>query len=323
MLRGLVDEVVRRRLWPIPLVALLIAVAAPLLFMKSGPANAPAAAPAPAEAGELPTKADVLLRTTDKPAKTKRSTRKAQDPFAPPSGSVSSSDTAAASGASGSTGRTGSAASVPVVIKNSDGTTSTATISPSTGTSSSSKATTSKAKTTAKAKSTKSTTKSTPKVTIPKTSSSSAAAVSRVTYVDVQFGERMGTMTRFRVPRLQTFRAGGKVAAMFVGYSAVRNAAVFAVAPSTKVRGVTCREVKDVCRYIDLPTGAHARLTLRGEDGEKVSRRLDVKSIRHLPKVAGSRASKRVTTMAKAKCLFKSLLALPATAPSISTDACA
>ncbi len=127
---------------------------------------------------------------------------------------------------------------------------------------------------------------------MPKTSSSSAATTAKVTYVDVRFGERMGTMMRYRVPRLQTFRAGGKVAAMFVGYSAIRNAAVFAVAPSTKVSGVKCREVKNVCRYVDLPTGAHARLTLRGEDGKTVSRRLDVMRIRHLPKVAGSTASR-------------------------------
>ena len=129
-------------------------------------------------------------------------------------------------------------------------------------------------------------------------------------------------MTRYRVPRLQTFRAGGKVAAMFVGYSATRNAAVFAVAPSTKVSGVKCREVKNVCRYVDLPAGAHARLTLLGEDGKIVSRRLDVTRIRHLPKVAGSTASARMTTLPAAKCLLKSLLALSASAPSISTDSC-
>lgn len=314
MLRSLVDEVVRRRLWPIPVVALLVAIAAPLMFMKSAPSNAPTGAPPMATPRPEPASVRGLLDSSDKPRGTKRSTRKAQDPFAPPAGSTA---TATASARTASSGAASSSQSVPVVIKNADGTTSTATIAPSTGTTKSSGST----KTTKTTKA-KSTAPKTPKITTPKTTTSSAAATSKVTYVDVRFGERMGTMTRFRVPRLQTFRAGGKVAAMFVGYSAVRNAGVFAVAPSTKVTGVTCREVKNVCRYVDLPAGAHARLTLRGANGAAVSRRLDVVRIRHLPKVIGSKASARMTTMAAAKCLLKSLLALPVTAPSISTDSC-
>ncbi len=326
MLRSLVDEVVRRRLWPIPLVALLVAIAAPLLFMKSAPTSAPEVVPASAPAGELPKKAADLLKSRDKDVLRKQAkTRKAQDPFAPPASSkAGASGSASAAASAGSS----TSQSVPVVITNSDGSTSTATIGPSKSTSSSSTSSATKTTkpattTTAKTKKkTKTSTTTKPKVVVP-TNTSSAAATSRVTYVDARFGERMGTMTRYRVPRLQTFRAGGKVAAMFVGYSATRNAAVFAVAPSTKVRGVTCREVKNVCRYVDLPVGAHARLTMRGANGATVSRRLDVVRIRHLPKVPGSTASARMTTLPVAKCLLKSLLALPATAPSISTNACA
>jgi hypothetical protein len=318
MLRSLVDEVVRRRLWPIPLVALLVAIAAPLMFMKAAPTNAPTGAPPLATPTSEPASVRGLLDSSDKPRGTKRSKRKAQDPFAPP---ASSTAAASASAGTASSGATSSAQSVPVVIKNADGSTSTATIAPSTGTTKSTGST--KTTKTTKAKSTAPKTTTTPKITVPKVTTSSAAATSKVTYVDVRFGERMGTMTRFRVPRLQTFRAGGKVAAMFVGYSAVRNAAVFAVAPSTRITGVTCREVKHVCRYVDLPAGAHARLTLRGENGSAVSRRLDVVRIRHLLKVTGSKASARMTTMTAAKCLLKGLLALPVTAPSISTDSCA
>ncbi len=57
MLRNLLDEVRRRHLWPIPVIALLVAVAAPLLFLKSAPSDAPLAsapAPAAAPAGQLP-----------------------------------------------------------------------------------------------------------------------------------------------------------------------------------------------------------------------------------------------------------------------------
>lgn len=318
MLRSLVDEVVRRRLWPIPLAALLIAIAAPLLFMKSAPTNAPTAAPAPATPKALPKKAGNLLEPSDRAlVSTKPSKRKAQDPFAPPAQAASpskASGTASAPGGGSGTAR--GAQSVPVVIKNSDGTTSTATIAPSTS------------KSTKTTKTPRTTTKSTtpkprtPTVTVPKTSSSSAATTSKVTYVDVRFGEVMGTMTRYRVPRMQAFRADGKVAAMFVKYSPVRNAAVFAVAPSTQVSGVKCREVKGICRYVDIPSGLHARLKLVGDDGETVSRRLDVVRIRHLPKVAGSKASALTTTLPAARCLLKRLLALPASAPSITADSC-
>ena len=139
----------------------------------------------------------------------------------------------------------------------------------------------------------------------------------------MQFGKQMGTMVRYRVPRLQTFQAGGRVAAMFVGYSAARNAAVFAIAPSTAVSGVTCRKVKGTCRFIDIPAGRHARLGLVGENGRLVIRRLDVVSIRHLPVAPASKASRRMTTLPEAKCLLKQLQSLSTTAPSIATDACA
>jgi hypothetical protein len=319
MVRSLVDEVVRRRLWPIPIVALLVAIAAPLLFMKSTTANPASTAPPPtAQPVPLPTKAERLLAPLDKDlVTTKRSTRKAEDPFAPPASAAKPSSAASAAGAAAVTSP---AQSVPVVIKNSDGSTSTATISPSPSASKSTTKSSPSKSSTAKATTPKVTT---PKVTSPKTTTSSAVAIKRVPYVDVRFGERMGTLVRYRVPRLQTFRAGGKVAAMFVGYSASRRAGVFAVAPSTKVSGVSCREVKGVCRYIDLRSGSHARLRLGGEDGSLVSRRLDVVSIRYLPRAAPSKASARLTPLPAAKCLLKSLLSLSIMAPSISADACA
>ena len=195
--------------------------------------------------------------------------------------------------------KTSTPASIPVVIKNADGSTSKATIGPATSAS----------------KTTKKTTTTTPKVTTP-------APAKIVPYVDVRFGKTKDTMVRYRVPRLQTFRAGRRVAAMFVGYSQTRNAAVFAVAPSTQVKGITCRKVKSVCRYVDIPAGSYARLALRGEDGQLVSRRLDVVSIRHLPEAPVSPASARTTSLPAAKCLLKSLLSLTAIAPSLPVDAC-
>jgi hypothetical protein len=318
MLRSLVDEVVRRRLWPIPVVAILIAVAAPVLFMKSAPdAPADTAQPPAAAPGKLPSGAERLVSTSDKAVTPRdKAKRKGKDPFAPPSSGAAKADDSAAAPPVTQAPPVSSAAS-GVVIQNSDGSTSTM---PS--------ATTSKAKKTATTKSTakKTTTtkKSTaPKVTTPEPSTTSSASVPEetTTYVDVRFGKRMNSMIRYRVPRLQTFRAGGKVAAMFVHYSATRDLAVFAVAPSTLVAGdVECRTIKGVCRYVDIAAGQYARLTLRGADGRYISRRLDVVSIRQISGAAHTMP--RVTTVSTANCLLQGLLKLPASLPSISFDAC-
>jgi hypothetical protein len=307
MLRSLVDEVVRRRLWPIPLLAVLVAVAAPVLFMKSAPEGAPAAnaAPPPAAPGALPAPASKLLATTDSAVIShKRSKRKGQDPFAPPASAAQAEKKGAA---------TATPAAVPVVVKNANGSTSTATIAPSTG-----KTTKVTRKTSAKKKKKVTTPKvTTPKVTTPKVTTPAAP----VTYVDVRFGAHKDTMLRYRVPRLQTFQAGRRVAAMFVGYSETRNAATFAVAPSTQVKGMACRKVNGVCRYVDIPAGGYARLVLQAEDGSLISRRLDVVNIRHLT-ADSSGASARTTSLPAANCLLHGLLKLTPIAHSIPADAC-
>jgi hypothetical protein len=298
MLRKLVEEVVRRRMWPIPLVAILVAVAAPLLFMKSAPDSASSTAPPPAAAArKLPGVAGRLESTSDKAAVAhKRHRRRGQDPFAPPASAKQAAAPAAAAQP------TPSAGGSTVVIKNADGSTATLSVPKTTLT----------PKPKAKATTRKPTT---PKATTPDPSSPA-------TYVDVRFGERMGTRTRHRVPRLQTFRAGGRVAAMFVRYSAARDMAVFAIAPSTTVGGdVGCRKVKGVCRYVDIPAGSYARLTLRAEDGSYISRRLDVVQIRHLE--GTPQEAQRANTLSAATCLLKSLLKLPVSVASIAADACA
>jgi len=324
MLRSLVDEVVRRRLWPIPLVALLIAIAAPLLFMKSAPEGAPAATEAPpvAAPGKLPVRAEKLLNASDKAAAPrKRSTRAGQDPFAPPASARQAAEAPAtatapapATASASKSGGSSSTTAIPVVITNSDG--SKATVSVPT-------------KPTA-TKPTKPRKRSTSKRrTKPKSKPSTPATPATVTYVDVRFAKRMGSMVRYRVPRLQTFRAGGRVAAMFVKYSPARDKAVFAIAPSTKVVGkLRCRTKKGVCRYVDIPAGSSVRLRMRTESGSVVSRRLEVVRIRRLPVAvaaaspSGTKASARSTPLAEAKCLLNSLLKLPVIVPSISADFC-
>jgi hypothetical protein len=255
MLRSLVDEVVRRRLWPILALAIVVAVAAPLLFMKSAPSGAPgaSAAPPPAEPGKLPATGAKLVTASDKAVtprhKTKGTTGK--DPFAPPAGAVKAATAAAKPAAAASTNtapktaKTSSTKPVPVIITDSSGTRLTGT---------------------GGAK------KTTPK----KTTTASVAA--DVDTVDVRFGEKTGTKIRRGVKQLKTLKADGKVAAVFVKWSPNRKKAVFAIPASTIVSGdVDCRRKEGVCRYVDIPVGKFARLTwLTADGGSYVTRRLDV-----------------------------------------------
>ena len=143
----------------------------------------------------------------------------------------------------------------------------------------------------------------------------------------MRFGKALPSKVRRRVPAMQTFRAGGKVAAIFVKYSPTRNKAVFAVASSTKVKGdVKCRRKAGACRYVDLGEGQHVRLTMRDADGTLVSRRLDVVNIhRESAPIAGAaapaarpatRRSRRPRACSSGCSRCHPIL------PSISVDAC-
>ena len=256
MLRSLVDEVVRRRLWPILALAIVVAVAAPLLFMKSAPSGAPdaSATPPPAEAGTLPTTGSKLVTASDKAVTPRHKTKGTQgkDPFAPPASAVKTAAAAAAPPASTATSTTAKAAKksstkpVPVIITDSSGT----QLSIRSG----------------------GTKKTTPK----KTTTASVAA--DVDTVDVRFGEKHGTKLRRGLKQLKTLKADGKVAAVFVKWSPNRKKAVFAIPATTIVSGdVDCRRKEGVCRYVDIPVGKYARLTwLTADGGSYVTRRLDV-----------------------------------------------
>ena len=79
---------------------------------------------------------------------------------------------------------------------------------------------------------------------------------------------------------MQAFFIRGKVAAVFVKYSPSLRKAVFAVAPGIHVSGpVTCRVQNGACRYLDIPAGSYARLTMLTAKREIVRRRLDVEHI--------------------------------------------
>lgn len=310
MFRGLVDELIRRRLLPVMLVAVLVIIAAPLLFLKSAPEGAPAASEAPpaAQTGDLPVGSESLVTSSDKATTPKYKGGSSQDPFAPPASAVNAAKAATGSAApaapsgSPSAGNASSGGNLPskAVITNADGSKAAITTKkPSTSTKSAPKA------------------KPTPQVA-PKATFAS---------VSVRFAKRQGSKAR-SIPRLQTFKADNTVAAMFVKYSPARKKAVFAIAPSTKVSGdVKCRRKMGVCRYVDIPEGEGVRLTVLKPNGAKVSRRLDVVNIKTPSEIASSAVpvpatATRSTPLDEAKCLLQGLLLLPSIFPSPPADAC-
>jgi hypothetical protein len=257
MLRDVLDEIVRRRLWPIPAIAIAIALAVPLLFLKSSPqdASTPAAAAPPPQL-DLPARAERLLASTDASATARRRlSRTARDPFRAPASSgtksahsggkkpVSSTSQATASSSGPKAGEP-----VPVIIKNAEGTTPAASApaaAPSAGDS---------------------------RTAAPR----SSEPYSHPT-VDMRFGAGKDSPIHRRIPRLKSFEVGGKIAVVFVKYSHSRHKAVFAIDPSTTVRGdVDCRRIDGLCRYVDIPAGKYARLTFVNDGGSRVGRRLDV-----------------------------------------------
>jgi hypothetical protein len=294
MLRNLLDEVIRRRLWPIPLVAVLVAVAAPLLFLKSAPPDAPPvslAAPAAAPAGDLPARAQRLLTGSGGEAAASRRTRsRKSDPFQAPSSHAGSSsasqsgspagDTAASEPTSGAASSADAGAGVPAP-----------------------------------------TTPASPRQPAdsegPDTSPSPGAR-----WVDVRFGTRVPAELHRNIPRLQTFSADGRIVAIFVKYSPNRDKAVFAIAPGTRIveGDVKCRRKAGLCRYIDIPAGKGVRLRTRASDGARVIRRLDVeRTARPSGADVAARASGETT---EGRCLLGKMLALGASDMPLAGDAC-
>jgi hypothetical protein len=267
MLREVLDEIVRRRLWPIPAIAIAVALAGPLLFLKSAPQDAPAPAAAmPSTQLDLPARAQRLLTSTDASATARRRlSRTARDPFRAPTsrrktpGGSNAKKSAASKTKAQASSSPGSkpTSPVPVIVVTPKGSTTKASApatTPSGGSSGTSKSGDSSG-----------------------TSSPRSSASSGTPTVDMRFGAEKDSPIHREIPRLKTFEVGDKIAVVFVKYSPSRHEAIFAIDPSTTVRGdVDCRRVDGLCRYVDIPAGKYARLTFVKDDGSRVSRRLDV-----------------------------------------------
>lgn len=301
MIRNLIDEIVRRRLWPILLAAVVVAVGAPLLFLKSASDVPPVstAAPAPAKPGELPARAQRLLAANDAPRGAARTpASSARDPFQAPASQRAKADgEATGEGAIKPTTPVGREAKpVPVVVTNADGSTPSTPAAPVTVT--------------------------TPATPAPVADAPVRTVAKRVTAVDVRYGERLPGGVYRGIPRRQTFVAGGRVIAVFVKYSPKRDKAVFAIAPRTLVTGgIECRRKEGVCRYVDIPAGRHVRLTTLSASGGVVSRRLDVMRIDRSRSSGGSAAAGR-SAPEDGACLLGKLLALTAKDSPLAANAC-
>ena len=299
MLRNLIDEIRSRRVLAIAALGVLVALALPLLFLKSAPDGAPGvntAAPAAAEEAKLPARAARLLATSDAGTAAGQAKGSAQDPFAPPAayraaaaaaakGSAGSGGTASTSAAKGATGTSSSSSStpskpIPVVIQNG---------SSSRKSSSSSNSSTSKARS------------------------------ARTLTVDIRYGKKKDSRIRRSIRRNQGFYIHGKLVAMFVRYSPSRKKAIFAVAPGLHISGpVSCRVENDVCRYIDIPVGSHAWLTMITANRTVVKRRLDVVRARS---VSAGRTSNAAVS-AESACLMGKLTAMKPGDGLLRRDAC-
>jgi hypothetical protein len=305
MLRNLLDEIKHRHLWPIPVVALLVAIAAPLLFLKSAPDASPASADfTTAPAGQLPARAQRLLDTSNvAKAAARRPARHGSDPFQAPSHKASAAAAATPADASATdapatgTGATGDSPStsapagtatttvpLPDVVTNSDGSPENP-VDP---------------------------------VTPTKTTTPAPTIMAAVT---TRFGVQYPAPVQHSIARLQTFVTDGNVVAIFVKYSPARDKAVFAIAPSTVVTGnVVCRDKEGVCRYVDIAVGKHVRLATSAADGTLVSSRLDVVRIDRAPQPDATPAAD--SAPANGSCLLSKLLTLTTEDPPLSRDAC-
>jgi hypothetical protein len=259
MPRNLIDEIVRRRLWPLVAVAALVALAAPLLFLHSAPQGAPAAdtaAPAAPATAKLPARAARLLATSDDEGSTGHATGSSHDPLLPPASyraAAAVGTTPAATATTSSTPKkkkSSKSKPIPVVIQNADGSSTKSDSGSQSSTPDSSPATPAN----------------------PLTAENAA--------VDIRFGKGADSPLHTAIPKMQALFIRGKVAAVFVKYSPSRRKAVFAVAPGIHVSGpIACRVENGVCRFLDIPAGSYARLTMLTSKREVVRRRLDVAHI--------------------------------------------
>ena len=306
-MRNLIEEVRNRRVLAFAALGVLVALAVPLLFLKSAPEGAPTAttaAPAPPKEAKLPARAARLLATSDPGAPGGRAKGSAEDPFNPPASYMAAAAAAAAKGDAAATpaavqsgggapqaaagGGGASDKPVEVVVTNPDATPSTSTRGERGGSG----------------------------------TNRSRSLTARNASVDVRFGPKSDTRIRRAIPRQKGFYIHGKLVAVFVKYSPSRKAAVFALAPGVYVSGeAKCRAQDGACRYVDIPAGSHAWLTVALPSRTIVSRRLDVVRVKRRTASSRTRAAS-AGARSEAACLARKLVAMERGDALLDRDAC-
>jgi hypothetical protein len=293
MFRTLLDEMMRRRLLPIAAVAVLVAIIAPLLFLKGAPDDAPSAdsaTPAAAKAAKLPARAARLLAATDAGASRGGADGTSQDPFTPPA-AIGAAAAAAASTGSKTTTAVKSTGSVttqqaPAVVTNNGNAKSSPTETPA-----------------------------------PSKSNSSSNSGTKTIAVDIRFGAKKDSKIHRSIPRYKAFYIHGKLVAVFVKYSPSKKTAVFAVAPGLHISGPgKCRVEAGVCKYVDIKAGSYARISMVTASRAVVSRRLDV--VHTKARATGSTNATAASGRNEAACLVGKLVAMKPGDSLVDRDAC-
>ena len=315
MLRNLIDEVRSRRVLALAALGVLVALAVPLLFLKSAPEGAPEAnmaAPAAAEEAKLPARAARLLASKDAATAGGHARGSAADPFSPPAAYRAAVAAAAAKGtAAPAATKQGSAPQgsapqattggggaptkpIPVVIRNPRAS------SPGLPTAGN----------------------STPTATNDNRSTPVRSLTARNASVSIRYGATANTRIRRAIPRHKGLYIHGRLVAMFMKYSPSRNAAVFAVAPGLHITGpVKCRVKDGACRYLDIPAGAHAWLTAITPSRTVVKRRLDVVHIKRRSAGSSTKVAS-ASARSEAACLARKLVAMERGDALLHRDAC-
>ena len=317
MLRNLIDEVRSRRVLAFAALGVLVALALPLLFLKSAPEGAPTAntaAPAAAEEAKLPARAARLLATDDAGAAGGHARGSSQDPFSPPaayrSAAAAAADGKAAGGSAGAGG-----ASAPAASGSAPASSAAAKEAANAQAGGGSKGLTAPVPAVTTSPSTTTDNDTSSRKPARSLNSQNAA-------VDIRFGAKRDTRIKRAIPRHKAFYIHGKLVAVFVKYSPVRRAAVFAVAPGLHVTGdVKCRVISGACRYVDLPAGAHAWLTMVTANRTIVSRRLDVVRVKRRTAGRNTRATS-ASARSEASCLARKLVAMERGDALLGRNAC-
>jgi hypothetical protein len=268
--RGLWEELVERRLWPVAVALLVAIVAVPVVMSKSAPQTTAPASATPA-GGASPLAAFQPAVTTEgrKSSQIRKNLRRfgTKNPFTPKGATFAGSGTATVT--SGATGAAGVAATV-------SGGTDTGS---STGASSS----------------------PVPSTTSPTSGSTGdGTGVTYYTYtVDVRFGKTDNTQTM----TLTKFRALPSSNDPIVVFMGVRNdgeTAVFLVsADATTTGDGTCSPSDDECTFLYLKKGEQRMIESVGQDGAVVDyelklRDVNVKKTKGPDKAASSSATRSV-----------------------------